>query len=348
MARSTPGKVVLVLTLVIPALLAGCGEAPAPVSEVTRDLRVIRLGDVSEFTQRAFPGRAAALQEVNLAFRVGGPLIARPVKVGDKVDVGDVVAQIDPNDFEVARRTAQGELDRAKAELKLAEVEYQRALDANAINPQLISRSELDRRLSGRDRSRADVDSLTAAVQAARDELGYASLKAPFRGTIVSTYVENFETVQSKQPIVRILDTTRIEFKIDVPETLISQLPTVQDIMVRFDAFPDLEIPGEVKEVGGEASETTRTYPVTLIMDQPAGREVLPGMAGTATGRAVAPTETVTETLTVPVNAVFSPEAGGTSYVWVVDEARQSVVRRQVSVGRLVTGGMEITASTLR
>jgi RND family efflux transporter MFP subunit len=323
-------------------LLAGCGEAPAPEGEAARPLRVIRMGELTDINRRAFPGRAAALQEVNLSFRVGGPLTTYPVKVGDKVDVGDVVAQIDPNDFQVTVRNVQGELERAGAELVLAEKEYQRAVEANAKNSQLISESELDRRLSGRDRSRANVKALEATLQAARDELDYSTLRAPFKGTIVNTYVENFETVRAEQPIVRLLDNTRVEFKFSIPETLITLLATVRNINVRFDAFPDLVIAAEIEEVGTEASQVTRTYPVTLIMDQPEGAEILPGMAGRASGEAVDPSTPDEPILIVPVDALFSPEAGGSSFVWVVDESQQVVSRREVSARRLLSGGMEI------
>ena len=82
-------------------LVAGCGSPPAAEEEVVRALRVMEIGDVAEFSGRSFPGRAAAFQEVNLSFRVGGPLITLPVKIGDQVSAGDVLARIDPRDFEV-------------------------------------------------------------------------------------------------------------------------------------------------------------------------------------------------------------------------------------------------------
>ena len=50
------------------------------------------------------------------------------------------------------------------------------------------------------------------------------------------------------------------------------------------DTYPDKEIAATIKEIGKEASKTTRTYPVTLLMDQPEGFKVLPGMAGRTVG----------------------------------------------------------------
>ena len=80
-----------------------------------------------------------------------------------------------------------------------------------------------------RDAAQAEVRTFTANVARARLDLGYATLKAPFDGTIVATYVEAYEYVRAQQPIVRLLDTSRIEMVIDVPE---GDASTEQEMMV--------------------------------------------------------------------------------------------------------------------
>jgi RND family efflux transporter MFP subunit len=322
-------------------LTAGCAEPQVQEQDPVRPLRVMRVGDLAEFSGRSFPGRAAAYQEVNLSFRVGGPLITFPAKVGDKVATGDVLARIDPRDFEVNLLNVQGELERAQADFVLAEREYQRAVEAEKKNADLISESELDRRLGARDRSRANVNALQAALQSATDELSYTHLIAPFSGTVVSNYVENFEDVGLKQPVLRLLDTTRLEFTINIPETLISMLDSVTGIRVTFDAFPDISVPADIEEIGSEASESTRTYPVTLIMDQPEGEIILPGMAGKAIGLSNQ-SNVDSQRVVIPVTAVFSDQSEGASNVWVLDEAAMTVSRREVQVGRLIAAGIEI------
>lgn len=331
------------LPAILATLLGACGQPFVHEEEPLRALRVVRIGDTSAISSRSFPGRAAASQEVDLSFRVGGPLIALPVKIGDRVQTGESVARIDPNDYQVRERSVQSELERSQAELTLAIREYQRAEEANAKNPDLISRSEIDRRLAARDRARANVAALEASLQAARDEVAYTNLQAPFTGTVVSTYVENFETIRAEQPIVRVVDNTRVEFRINIPETLISLLPAIQNVRIRFDAYPDAEITAEVYEVGSEASEVTRTYPVTLVMDQPPDFEILPGMAGRAMGEAATPVADRSNVPVVPVTAVFAPQAGGASHVWSVDDSGR-VSLRQVETGRLVSGGVEVTS----
>jgi len=69
--------------------------------------------------------------------------------------------------------------------------------------------------------TQANIRSLQAAVAAAQDRLSYTYLKAPFDGIITATYVENYEDVKAKQPIARLIDHSRIEMTINIPENMI-------------------------------------------------------------------------------------------------------------------------------
>ena len=205
-----------------------------------------------------------------------------------------------------------------------------------------MSEVHLERARESFELAQADTNALQATVDAARDELDDTYLKAPFDGTIVATHVENYEYVQARQSVARLLDNRRIEFVFNVPEMLISPVPHIENTRVRFDAFPELEVPAEIFEIGTEASSLTRTYPVTLIMDQPEGVEILPGMAGKVMGIARTPGSAARVDVVVPVAATFSTEAGETSYVWVIDESENTVSRREIVLGNLVSTGVEV------
>ena len=227
------------------------------------------MAGADEFGRRWYPGTARATQEVDLSFRVAGPLITFPVNIGDFVEVGAELARIDPRDFEVSLRNAQGQLDDGRATLRRATSEYNRIIGIYEKDPGATSATDIDRKREARDRAAAAIASLEASVDAAKDALSYTYMRAPFAGNIVATFVENFEDVRQKQPIVRLLDSSRIEMVVSIPENLISLASTVTNIRAVFDAFPDREIAAEIKEIGKEASRTTRTYPITLIMNQP-------------------------------------------------------------------------------
>ena len=324
-------------------LIAGCENSKQEARQVEpRLVMAARVLDTSGLLERTFPGRAKASQQVNLSFRVSGPLITLPVVVGDRVKAGDVLARIDPNDFQARLDTLQGELDTAQAQAVLSQKEYERGIEIDAKGTGLISKSEVDKRRGARDRSKAQVQALTASVKLAQDNLSYTELKAPFDGTVVATYVDNFEDVLAKQPIVRLLNPTRIELDISVPESLIGYAPYVEEVSVSFDALPGKEIKAAIKEIGSEASEATRTYPVTLVMNQPEGAEILPGMAGRASIVSRPPADSALLGIEIPATAVFSGDDADKSFVWVVDEASKTLSRREVQIGKLAQFGVLI------
>ena len=264
----------------------------------------------------------------------------------------------------------EAEVSEAEAVLQLAKSDYERAIGIQKNNPDAISEMEVDRRLAARDRSaavleqvkeslaiaregarkediaakEADINSLEADLAMARNNLRYTELIAPFAGTISAKYVENFQTVVSRQIVCRLLDSSRIEIVVDIPENRISIAPYMSDLVCVFDAFPDVEIDGVmIKEVGTEASEITRTYPVTCIMDQPAATDVkiLPGMAGRVSGIAKLPDTVEEEGFSIPESAVFTDDNNQPS-VWVIDESSMTVTAQNVVLVQLASTGMKV------
>ena len=333
---------ILLLLFVLP----GCQEE-MPQKDMIRMVRAVQVSDPAEFAKRWFPGQAKATQEVDLAFRVSGPLVEFPVNIGDEVPKGQELARIDPRDFEVELRNDQGQLEREKAVLKRTEADYERVVRIKKQDPGAVSQALIDRSRQLVDSTRANIRSLQAAVAAAQDRLGYTYLKAPFDGIITATYVENYEDVKAKQPIARLIDHSRIEMIINIPENMIYWADYLKAAgksqRVRFDPFPNLEIEAEIKEIGKEASRTTRTYPVTLIMDQPEDVKILPGMAGKATKAIALPGIQEEADMVIPETAVFSPDDTDITYVWVIDEQKKTVGKREVKAGELLDTGIAIT-----
>ena len=338
-------KIISILFFVF--LLSNCSKQEVEEKEIIRPVRAMKVSDVSQLGARTFPGQARPTQEVDLAFRVSGPLIAMPVEVGDVVKVGDVVARIDPREYQVNINAVEGNLQEAQAAFRRAANDYQRELNILKQEPGATSKAAVDRKREERDRAAANIKSLQASLTSAQDQLEYTFLKAPFDGVVVSTYVENFEDVNAKQAILRILDDSRIEMIVNIPENLISYAQYVKKVFVSFDAFPENELEATVKEIGTEASSATRTYPVTLIMDQPSEFKILPGMAGkTIRAEMTSPDilrEVGQEGVEIPISATFSSGESDQTYVWVIDENASTVGKREISTGALTDRGVRVT-----
>lgn len=302
----------------------GCSKKEAP-KELVRPVRTTRITETTVLAGRVFPGRAEAVLAVDIAFEVPGQLIERPIQVGDVVEMGQMLAKLEPSDF-------INDVEAAAARKTQATAYFQRiekAAKSGAVSQQDLTDAQ------------AQLDVAEADLKIKQNALADSQIMAPFEGTISAIYVENHENIRAKQNIVRLMDISTIELRIDIPEKLIILVDSVKDIIVTFDAFPNNPVPATIKEVGREASSSTRTFPVTLTMNQPETFTILPGMTGQATGQGRASTLEAGVTQ-VPGEAIF--EEADAKFVWVVDENSMRVSRVEIipkesnRLGMLVQG----------
>lgn len=309
--------------------LAGCAEE-IPVKESVRPVRAIKVADPSAFSTRWFPGQAKATREVVLSFQVSGPLTSRPVNIGDQVRKGQELARILPRDFQVA-------IDKAHAVAIKAEEQFKRYRD-------LYTRKQVSK--ADYDKYRAEREVARAKLEDAQNAMQDTYLKAPFDGIITAIFVENYEDVKAKQAILRLIDHSLIEMVVNIPENLISNADQIQAagkvLQVRFDAFPKHLIAARIKEIGKEASQTTRTFPVTLIMQQPGDIKILPGMAGNASSSLMSPQVAARQSIVIPDTAVFSPGDEDSTFAWIIDEKTKTVSRKKIVTGEILDTGIAV------
>lgn len=323
-------------------LLSGCQPEKTAQIDVIRPIKAFQIGSAEKIAGRNFPGVAKATQEVDLSFRVAGTLKSMPVKVGQEVRVGDVLAVLDQRDFEVEVANAKAGLASARAQLNNAKIEYERVIRIQQTDPGAVSQSTIDLRKATLEQTDAAYASSEALLNASEDRLSYATLKAPFDGVVVQRYVDNFQDISSNSAVFRLVDMSKIEMDINIPENLISNLPYVRNARVSFDAFPNVTIPAEIKEVSNEASQSTRTYQVRLIMEPPSGIDILPGMSGYATGDVIR-SDTTEQPAIVPLSALFSSADSKRTFVWIYNVETQQVKKLEVEKGTLVDQGIIIT-----
>jgi RND family efflux transporter MFP subunit len=305
--------------------LAGCGaEEVKEEAPVARPVKTLVVGGGAA-GPRSYPASVAASNQVDLSFRVGGPLTELPVKEGDQVRKGQLIARIDPRDFQISLESAKAKYEKADADFRRYTALYEK--DA-------VSAAQLDQ-------SRAARDMAKAAVEDAEADLADTHLRAPFAARVGKTFVENFQDVRAKEPILSLVDVGNVEVRVDVAEAVVARARRADwgRITARFDTAPGREFDLELKETATQADPRTQTYRVTFLMPQPEGVNILPGMTATVVHYPAAPAGE-SGAIVIPAAAVFANEAGE-SHVWVVDEAAKTVHRRRVTTGEL-TGTGEI------
>ena len=325
------------LTALLTVLVTSCGkkEETVPERKVVRPVKIMTIMSSEEAFKRKFPGKVRASKRVELAFQVGGPLIELPIEEGQNVKRRQLLARVDPRDFQTNLRNAEGGMGKAQAALQLSKKEYERVVRIRKKDPGAVSQAMVDRRREGVNKAEADIQSLKAAVDAAKDQLSYTYLRAPFSGVISRRYVDNYQEVRAKQPIVSLDDISSLEILVDVPEIVMASVREGGPVkaVAEFAAAPGRQFPLTIKEYATRADPRTQTYQVTLQMPRPKGINILPGMTATVHGSPPVK-ERSADQFVIPAIAVFADEAG-ISHVWVVDEGTMKVNKRKVTTGDL-------------
>ena len=158
-------------------VLTGCGgKEVVEKAPVIRAVKIVTVGGDSAQT-RSFPGRVEASDQVDLSFRVGGPLVEFPVLEGDFVKKGQLTARIDPRDYRIRLDAARAEVERTDADFRRYSALYEK--DA-------VSKAQLDQALAARDVALAHEEDAVA-------NLDDTFLRAPFDARVAETFVENFQ-----------------------------------------------------------------------------------------------------------------------------------------------------------
>lgn len=290
-------------------------------AEVVKPVKVMTLPGQDQTIERAFFGRVAARQTVDLAFQVAGQIVDFPVLEGARISKGELIASLDQEPLELA-------LDRAKASKAQADRTLNRL-----------------QRLRGNGATQASIDdartAVTIAAVALRDAeyaLEHATLNAPFDAVVARRSIANFSTINAGTPVVRLHDLSELRIEIDIPEILFQQVGNNPNL--EFTAtFPASETvyPVEFREVIAEASQVGQTFKLSLGLEPPQGLLLFPGASVTVIGRIL----DVPGGITVPATAVYKEADGSTAVMRLDDnEGTVTVVKVPVEIG--VNAGGEI------
>ena len=342
--RQTTARLLLLAVSLIAIsafILTACGKkAEEAPPEVIRPVKTATVAAGSEITGMTLPGTVRASQRVELAFKeVGGRLIELPIegREGQQVEQGELLARIDPKDFQTDLNRVQGRLKEAVASLDLAKAEYDRVKRIQKKDPGAVAAVDIDRKREAVNAMQGRIRALQAAVESAQNLLSYTNLKAPFAGVIAQRFVDNFQNVKPKQPILALEDVTQIEILIDVPENVVAVAKSTDDeeikAVAQFPTAPGKQYELQLKEYATRADAATQTYQVVLQMPQPEDLNIYPGMTATVT-LAAGSSATADSAIIIPAIAVVA-KPDGTSFVWEINTDDMTVHQREVKVGSI-------------
>ncbi len=330
---------VFIILCLLPAAAFSCASNTEEESAIRQEKRLVKLIEVSGFSPtktRAFPAIAKATREVQLAFRVRGPLVNFPVNVGDYVEKGQLIAQIDRRDYKVRLKSAKAALETCRAEMEVARLQYDR--HKNLLKTEAVAKARYDRVKADFEMITAKADAALQEFRAAQDALRDTRLEAPFSGFVNTKFVENHDNVQAMQPIVLFLDCSAIEVVAGLPEEMLVKSVKLKGFECGFETYPGIRFKADLKELGTKPLISNQSYPLTVILSMEDSAKVKPGMAATVFVTFFSEND---HPFYVPVEAVVS-DIEEKSYLWIYNPESSTVNRRYVETGSITSSGIEV------
>lgn len=296
-------------------------KAEVPQKELIRPVKTVTLRSNGKGGLWQYYGTLQGGRRVDLSFRVSGPVRSIKVDKGASVKRGQLLATLDPRDYQTQLKQAQSNQAQAQAQYENAEANFRRY--ENLYKQKVVPKSTYDTYKTQMNVALSSLNVAKAATTAVRDSLKDTELRAPFDGVIVDRMVENFQDVTAKQTIFILQDISMLEIVFNVPENDViwaSKAASSSQLSVRakFDAIPDRLFPLRVKEFVLQADRSTNTFPVTAVMPQQKGVALLPGMNATVEVEVSGDSDGGEKVFTVPQTAIVTD--GDKAYVWRCDD----------------------------
>jgi RND family efflux transporter MFP subunit len=326
----------LSLALAFAAVVAGCSRheaAPEPI----RSVKVMTVGVQTFGSGREFAGEIRPRIESQLGFRVAGKIVRRQAEVGQRVKPGDVLAQLDPRDYQLAADAARAQMAAALTNRDLAAADFKRYKALRDQN--FISGAELERRETTLKAAQAQLEQAQAQLASQGNQAAYTNLVADAAGVITAIEAEPGQVVQAGTPVVRIARDGPRDVVFSVPEDKVGAIKPGSPVSVRIWS-DNKQLEGQVREVAAAADPITRTYPVKVSLDA----KDAPPLGATVYVLPQALSMAGTPVIKLPTSALRQ-EGKGTA-VWVLDKQTMTVKSQPVQIAT-ADGNEAVIASGL-
>ena len=254
-ARNAPAPALAVLPAAGQIELAATDVTSIQLMDITQGLRVT--------------GVLKAVNSAIVKARVAGELQMLSVREGDTVTAGQVLAQIDPREFQARLQQAQQQADAALAQIDIAQRQF--ANNKALVEQGFISKTALDTSLSNLQAAQATHRAALAFADIARQSLNDTVLKAPIAGQVSQRLAQPGERVGVDARILEIVDLRQIELESNLPSVELPNLKLGQLAQLRIEGAEG-RVTGRLVRVNPSAQPGTRTFMIYLRIEQPAGQ----------------------------------------------------------------------------
>lgn len=355
------------------AVLTACGHETHAASEPTPVPVQVRAPAVVERAESvSASGSVEGSETADVAFLVAGRVARVLVQEGQHVTKGQLLAEIEPTDYQNAFNTAAAQKEAAaavskradaglrKQELEQARIDFERAGDEYKRMKTLVERKSLPpndfqkfeaafkasreryemaqegTRQEDRETATAQAHAAEAQATEERKRLSDTRLVAPISGSIAMRKVDPGQTVAPGMPVFTIVELNPVKVRVGVPEAEIGKVHQGATAEILAPSLGGRSFTGKVAIIGVAAEPASRTYTVKVLVPNP-GPVLLAGMVAEA--RIFGPTKI--KSLTIPGEAVV-PDPQGAPTVFVYNAERKRVYGRRVEVGPPVGKEVEI------
>lgn len=297
-------------------LNSSCGSRETEERKVT-NVRLFTVKHAGTSAKQDFPGRVVAAEEVNLAFKVSGTLWRVAVEEGSRISKGQLVAEMDPRDYQVQFDAAEAEYMRVKSE-----AERVMALYADSVST-----------ADAYDKARYGLKQVTAKYENARNQLADTKIYAPFNGSVQKRLFDPPTVVAAGMPVVTLVSEGRQEIEINIPASTYLQRKEIASFTTSFDFLPGQTVQLHLISMAPKAN-ANQLYTVRLALPENLSTQPSPGMNAMVN---VAFNDTVDRKAEIPSSALFRKD--GQTFVWVYNAPDGIIGQRAVVVERLDTEG---------
>ena len=319
-------QIYLILTGISLILLSSCTQRTQEAKGYqTVKIDTIVSADKQTFLQ--FPGKVKAAQDISLAFRVSGTISKIHVKDGTRVQEGQLLAELDPTDYQVQLDATEAEYQQIKAEAERVMALYK----DNGTTP------------NANDKAVYGLKQITAKYKHHKDQLAYTRLYAPFNGYVQNRLFEAPETIGAGMPVLSMISSGTPEVEINLPAAEYIRRDQVDNYHCTFDIYPGETYPLKLISVTPKAN-ANQLYTMRLQVVPGTPAVPSPGMNTMVT---ISYRTEQTNTLSVPTGAILQKE--GKAYVFVFNPSDNTVHKQEISMLRLLNNGHSlITAGQLK